>query len=359
MNIAALASGGVDSSVAVYLLKEQGYTPDLYYIKIGTGDVGEWNCSEEEDWEMATAVAHRFGCHLERIDLQKEYWDKVIGYTIDRLKAGLTPNPDVMCNKYIKFGVFEERIGKDYDFIATGHYANIEKDNDGRTWLTTCPDPIKDQTDFLAQLDNFQVNKILFPVGSLLKSQVRQIADREHLAPAHRKDSQGICFLGKISYNELVRRYLGEKQGLVVERETGNIIGHHKGYWYHTIGQRKGLGFGGGPWYVVGKDINRNIVYVSRGFETPAAYGREFDIVSPHFITANPFSLDGTYDITFKVRHVPAFTPGRLIRQGDNYHITSDVAVQGLAPGQFAVIYDTRHHRCYGSGEIAIPEKKQ
>lgn len=343
--------------MAVYQLKEQGYTPDLYYIKIGTGNVGEWDCSEEEDWEMATAIARRFGCRLEKIDLQKDYWEKVIGYTIERLKKGLTPNPDVMCNKYIKFGVFEERVGNAYDFVATGHYANTERDANGHTWLTTSPDPVKDQTDFLAQLDNLQVQRIMFPVGPFLKSQVREIATREHLAPARRKDSQGICFLGKISYNELVRRYLGEKEGLVVERETGNIIGHHKGYWYHTIGQRKGLGFGGGPWYVVGKDIHRNIVYVSRGFETPAAYGREFAVAAPHFITANPFPSDGTYDITFKVRHVPTFTSGKIVRQDGQYRILSDTPVQGLAPGQFAVIYDTAHHRCYGSGEIDFSDK--
>lgn len=354
-HVAALVSGGVDSSVAVLLLKEHGITPDLYYIKIGTGEVGQWTCSEEEDWEMATAVARHFGCKLERIDLQKEYWERVIGYTIERLKAGLTPNPDVMCNRYIKFGVFDERVGRNYDFVATGHYAGTERDEAGRTWLITCPDPVKDQTDFLAQLDNWQMSRALFPIGQLQKNEVRRMAEREHLAPAHRKDSQGICFLGKLSYNELVRHYLGEREGLIVERETGNIVGRHKGYWFHTIGQRKGLGLSGGPWYVVGKDIDRNIVYVSHGFETKAAYAHSFLIKQPHFITACPFEADGTYDVTFKIRHVPTFTRGRLTRQGERFSLESERPVQGVAPGQFAVVYDAQHHRCYGSGEIDRP----
>lgn len=352
MNVAALLSGGVDSAVAVCLLKEQGLRPDLYYIKIGSGAEGEWDCSEEEDWEMASAVARQLDLKLERIDLQKEYWEKVIGYTVERLKLGFTPNPDVMCNKYIKFGAFEERIGCHYDFVATGHYAGTEKDADGLTWLTTCPDPVKDQTDFLAQLPSLELERALFPLSSLQKGEVRRIAKEHHLAPARRKDSQGICFLGRISYNELVRRYLGEKEGLVVEKETGNIIGKHKGYWFHTIGQRKGLGFGGGPWYVVRKDIRRNIIYVSHGFETEAAYGKDIPLSPPHFLTRNPLEADGSMNVTFKVRHVPVFTRGTLSLKKGKYRLLSESPVQGIAPGQFAVIYDEAHHRCLCSAEI-------
>ncbi len=353
MNIAALISGGVDSSVAVHLLKEQGLTPDLFYIKIGSDESNEWDCSEEEDWAMASLVARKYGCKLERIDLHKEYWENVVGYTIERLRKGLTPNPDVMCNRLIKFGVFEKQVGFSYDFTATGHYASTERDEDGNVWLATSPDPVKDQTDFLAQLDNLQVAHALFPIGKLMKEEVRRIAHEENLAPADRKDSQGICFLGKIDYNELVRRYLGEREGLIVEKETGNIIGRHKGYWYHTIGQRKGLGLAGGPWYVVNKDIGRNIIYVSKGFQTPAAYGKSFFIREPHFITLNPFTADGNYEITFKIRHTPVFTGATLTRRGDIYEITSQKPVQGIAPGQFAVIYDKQHRRCIGSGEIS------
>ena len=351
--IAALLSGGVDSSVAVYLLKEQGYTPDLYYIKIASDDSENWDCSEEEDWEMASLVARKYGCRLSRIDLNREYWDNVVGYAVERLRRGLTPNPDVMCNRLIKFGAFYEKVGHDYDFIATGHYASTEKDGEGLTWLTTSPDPVKDQTDFLAQLDSLQVSHAMFPIGSMTKEEVRATAQRQNIPSASRKDSQGICFLGKIDYNTLVRRYLGEKEGLIVDRQTGNILGRHKGYWFHTIGQRKGLGLAGGPWYVVGKDIDRNIIYASRGFQTPEAYGREFTIASPHFITANPFATDGEYSVTFKIRHTPIATPATLRKSGDTYSLTSAVPVQGIAPGQFAVVYDNRFHRCIASGEIA------
>lgn len=353
MNIAALLSGGVDSSVAVYLLKEQGYTPDLFYIKIGSDEQNQWDCSEEEDWAMASLVARMYGCKLERIDLHKEYWTNVVGYVIEQLKKGATPNPDVMCNRLIKFGVFEQEVGHAYDFTATGHYASTERDSMSNIWLTTSPDPIKDQTDFLAQLDNVQVSHALFPIGKLKKGDVRRIARDKNIPSAARRDSQGICFLGKIDYNELVRRYLGEREGLIVEKETGNIIGRHKGYWYHTIGQRKGLGLAGGPWYVVNKDIERNIIYVSKGFQTRAAYDTDFFISNMHFITLNPFDTDGDYDITFKVRHTPVFTDAVLTRKGDTYKIISSRLIQGVAPGQFAVIYDRQHHRCIGSGEIA------
>lgn len=352
--IAALLSGGVDSSVSVYMLKEQGITPDLYYIKIASDNSDKWDCSEEEDWEMANLVAKKYGCKLDKIDLHREYWDKVVGYSVERLKMGLTPNPDVMCNRLIKFGAFNEKIGHLYNYIATGHYASTETDTNGEVWLTTSPDPVKDQTDFLAQLDNLQVAHAMFPIGKMMKEDVRRIAMEQNIPSAARKDSQGICFLGKIDYNELVRRYLGEKEGLIVDRQTGNILGRHKGYWFHTIGQRKGLGLAGGPWYVVGKDITRNIVYVSHGFQTPEAYSREFYIASPHFITRNPYSNDGDYQITFKVRHTPIVIPATLEKRGNEYHVVSQIPVQGIAPGQFAVIYDKDFHRCIGSGEIAI-----
>lgn len=352
MSVCCLISGGVDSAVAVHMLCEQGVRPDLYYIKIGDGPEGEWNCTAEEDWEMASAVARRYDLHLELIDLQKDYWERVVGYVVERLRQGLTPNSDVMCNKLIKFGCFEERAGKDYDRIATGHYARTEQDEAGRTWLCTSPDAVKDQTDFLAQLDGHVIRKAMFPIGALPKEEVRRLAEEHHLAPAHRRDSQGICFLGKVQFAELARRYLGERKGIVVERETGNVIGSHNGYWFYTIGQRKGLGFGGGPWYVVKKDIRRNIIYVSRGFQTQAAYTTRIPLADPNFITINPFPDDGEYDLTFKVRHTPDFTPGKLLVRGGHYTVHAAAPVQGVAPGQFCTLYDTSHHRCFGSAEI-------
>ena len=208
MNIAVLLSGGVDSSVAVHLLCEQGYRPSLFYIKIGMDDAEFMDCSAEEDWEMASAVARRYGLPLEMIDLQNEYWEQVAAYAIDKIRCGRTPNPDVMCNRFIKFGCFEQKVGKGFDFTATGHYATTIN-RDGRMWLGTAVDPVKDQTDFLAQIDYLQVSKLMFPLGGLMKQEVRDIARTVGLPTARRRDSQGICFLGKINYNDFVRRFLG------------------------------------------------------------------------------------------------------------------------------------------------------
>ena len=399
--IAVLLSGGVDSSVVVYELVRQGFQPDCFYIKIGPEDgqrVGdetsgmddEWDCSSEEDLEMATAVAHRYGCLLEVVDCHREYWDEVTRYTMEKVKAGLTPNPDVMCNRLIKFGAFDAKRGHDYDLIATGHYAQTEslpssplmpppsplqlegeslgaeraggmgrKESlpqlgevvGGLKWLTTSPDPVKDQTDFLAQIEGWQLKKALFPIGHYMKDEVRQIAEREHLASARRKDSQGICFLGKINYNEYVRRYLGELPGDVVELETGRKIGQHRGLWFHTIGQRKGMGFGGGPWFVVKKDVVANVLYVSHGYDPATAYKQHFPIHCFHSI--NGVMPQGR--VTIKIRHTPDYLPATLEPTADGcYMVHADAPIHGVAPGQFCVVYDDRHHRCYGSGEITV-----
>ena len=347
-----MLSGGVDSSVVVHMLKEAGYNPTLFYIKIGMDDDELLHCTSEEDIEMASLIAHRYGCKLEVIDLHKDYWDNVVDYTIRKVKLGLTPNPDVMCNKLIKFGVFEQRVGHLFDRTATGHYATTTEVN-GKTYLSTAKDPVKDQTDFLAQIDHLQVSKLMFPIGHLMKNEVRDIAREANLPSAKRQDSQGICFLGKVNYNDFIRRYLGEKQGPIVELETGKILGRHNGYWFHTVGQRKGLGLSGGPWYVIRKDVDANIVWASKGFDADAQYGNEFDMQQFHFITDNPWndSANGV-DITFKIRHTPEFTKGKIIKTNDGYRVISDEKLQGIAPGQFGVIYDADRHICIGSGEI-------
>ena len=365
--IAVLLSGGVDSSVVVYELVRQGLHPDCFYINIGPEDGEQWDCTSEEDLEMATAVAAKYGCKLEVVDCHREYWDQVTRYTMDKVRAGLTPNPDVMCNRLIKFGAFHEKRGHDYDLIATGHYAQTEYLAVGDSqlavsqepkaksqklkWLCTSPDPVKDQTDFLAQIYDWQLEKALFPIGHYVKDEVRQIAEREHLVSARRKDSQGICFLGKINYNDYVRRYLGEQPGDVVELETGRRIGEHKGLWFHTIGQRKGMGFSGGPWFVVKKDVAQNILYVSHGYDPMTAYKQDFPIHDFH-------SINGQLPperVTLKIRHTPEYLPARLEQQGDGrYMVHADAPIHGVAPGQFCVIYDERHHRCYGSGEITV-----
>ncbi|MEG1162081.1 tRNA 2-thiouridine(34) synthase MnmA [Bacteroides sp.] len=354
MNIAALLSGGVDSSVVVHLLCEQGLRPSLFYIKIGMDGAEYMDCSAEEDIELSTAIARKYGLPFEVVDLHREYWDSVAAYAIDKIKRGLTPNPDVMCNKLVKFGCFEERVGKDFDFTATGHYATTVQ-HDGKTWLGTARDPLKDQTDFLAQIDYLQVSKLLFPVGNLMKHEVRDVALRAGLPSARRKDSQGICFLGKINYNDFVRRFLGEREGAIIELETGKRVGTHRGYWFHTIGQRKGLGLSGGPWFVIRKNIEENIVYVSHGYDVDTQYGYEFRMPDFHFITEDPWvGQAGEVGVTFKIRHTPEFIKGRLIREPDGLRLLSSEKLQGIAPGQFGVVYDEGAQICIGSGEIQI-----
>ncbi|MBE6311471.1 MAG: tRNA 2-thiouridine(34) synthase MnmA [Bacteroidales bacterium] len=352
MNIAVLISGGVDSAVVVHKLKEEGHDLNLFYIRIGM-DNGEGDCSAEEDIEMCSLIAKKYGLSLEVVSLHQEYWDNVMEYALRTVKAGLTPNPDMMCNKMIKFGYFEQRWGKDFDITATGHYASTEF-IDGTKYLATAVDPVKDQTDFLAQISYDQLMHLTFPLGTMPKSDVRQLAIDAKLPNAYRKDSQGICFLGKINYNDFIRRHLGEKKGNIIELETGKKIGEHKGFWFHTIGQRKGLGLSGGPWFVVKKNVQDNTIYVSNGYETEKQYGKLIHIDEMHFISGNPWEgVKEPVDIMFKNRHTPEFLRAKLTHICDGeYVIESEKKVQGIAPGQFAVIYDATGHLCYGSGVI-------
>ena len=352
MKVAALISGGVDSAVALKRLLDAGHDPHLFYIRIGN-DNGEGDCSAEEDIEMCQFIAEKFALPFDVVSLHQENCDNVMEYALKTVKDGLTPNPDIMCNRMIKFGFFEERWGHEFDKTATGHYASTTE-IDGLTYLSTAVDPVKDQTDFLARITYPQLSHIMFPIGDIPKAEVRKIAVETKMPNAFRKDSQGICFLGKINYNDFIRRHLGERPGAIVEIETGKKLGMHRGYWFHTIGQRKGLGLSGGPWYVVKKNVHDNVVYVSQGYETSRQYGKVIHIDEMHFITRNPWPDECTgVDITFKNRHTPDFLPAKLTRLGESeYVIESLEKVQGIAPGQFAVIYDKEKKLCFGSGII-------
>ena len=422
MNIAALLSGGVDSSVAVHLLCEQGHRPDLFYIKIGMDGDG-YSCPQEEDLEIVQAMARRYGLHYEVVDLQQEYWDQVVTYTMDKVRRGFTPNPDVMCNRLIKFGAFDQKVGHLYDKTATGHYARnrygsirdglfvpspqealaVQEGWEG-SLLGTTPDPVKDQTDFLAQLEGRQVAHSLFPIGAMAKGEVRRIAEEAKLPSAHRKDSQGICFLGKINYNEFIERFLGRKEGPIIEIETGKKLGTHQGFWFHTIGQRKGLYLSGGPWFVVKKDIQENIIYVSRGYQPEAQMKDELVMRDFHWICGGSRFEDALFEdaqctmhnarlnvsddagnnrascivnrepiqcivnrepiqcvvnrepmpVLFKIRHVAELRAGTLsLRPDGSYYLKMQEKTNGVAPGQFCVIYTPDGLICLGSGEIA------
>ncbi|MDE5941517.1 MAG: tRNA 2-thiouridine(34) synthase MnmA [Muribaculaceae bacterium] len=352
MKIAALISGGVDSAVAVHQLLEQGHDLHLFYIRIGM-DNGEGDCSAEEDIEMCRFIASRFNLPFDIVSLHQEYWDNVMEYALRTVKEGLTPNPDIMCNKMIKFGYFEQRWGHEFDMTATGHYASTTRIND-KVYLSTAVDPVKDQTDFLARISYDQLSHLMFPIGRLPKSRVREIAVETKMPNAYRKDSQGICFLGKINYNDFIRRHLGEKPGAIVEIETGKKLGEHRGYWFHTIGQRKGLGLSGGPWYVVKKNIHDNVIYVSNGYDCAKQYGNVVHLDEMHFISGNPWpETTATVDIAFKNRHAPTFTQAKLTRLGESeYVVEAAEKIQGIAPGQFGVIYDKECNLCFGSGII-------
>ena len=352
MNIAALISGGVDSSVAVHNLKEMGYEPTLFYIKIGMEDEeGNVQCTTEDDIYITSFIAKKYGLKMEIVTLQNEYWDNVVAYTIESVKRGLTPNPDMMCNKLIKFGCFEEKWGKNFDKIATGHYATTTVLND-KVFLSTAKDHVKDQTYFLGQINYMQLSKLMFPIGDLLKKEVRKIATHAKLPSATRKDSQGICFLGKIHYNDFIRRYLGVKKGKIVDFESGKILGEHDGYWFHTIGQRKGLGLSGGPWFVVKKNVEENILFVSNGYDPATQYGNVVNLAGFQFITENIWGDFEQVEVKFKIRHTPDFTPGKLTRIGDVYRLETTEKIQGIASGQFGVVYDQDAKLCLGSGMI-------
>ena len=350
MNVAVLISGGVDSAIAVHRLLEQGHSLHLFYIRIA-GENGE--CSAEEDIEMSQYIARKYALPFDVVSLHDEYWENVMQYALDTVRRGLTPNPDIMCNRIIKFGYFEQRWGHEFDRTATGHYATTVE-RDGKVWLGTAVDPVKDQTDFLARISYAQLSHLMFPIGDLPKSRVRELAIECRMPNAYRKDSQGICFLGKINYNDFIRRHLGERPGPIIELETGRKLGERRGFWFHTIGQRKGLGLSGGPWYVVRKNVHDNVIYVSQGYGTDKQYGDTLHLTEMHYITENPWpDADTPVEISFKNRHTPTFTPGTLARVApDEFVLRSAEPVQGIAPGQFAVIYDRDHRVCVGSGII-------
>ncbi len=350
MKIAVLLSGGVDSSVALNILKKEGHELHAFYLKIWLEDEMSYlgSCPWEEDLEYAQAVCEQLDVPLSVVPFQKEYHEKVVGYTIDAVRKGLTPNPDVLCNSQIKFGAFLEKYGDDFDLVATGHYAFVERDeSDELARLKRVPDPIKDQTYFLAMINQKQLQKAIFPIGKLQKSEVRALAEEWNLPTAKRKDSQGICFLGKISFRDFLLHHLGKKKGEIIEKESGEVLGNHDGAYLHTIGQRRGIELSGGPWYVCDKDIVKNVVYVSHGFGGDDHRRDEFEVGGLNWISSKPEKQN----LQVKLRHGEKFYDCVIdFVEDDLLKVKLSELDQGITPGQFAVFYDGEY--CLGGGVI-------
>lgn len=346
-------SGGVDSSVAAIILKKQGYDVIGLFMRnwdstinndfLGNPNLENNICPQEEDYNDAKAVCDKLGIPLYRVDFVKEYWDYVFTYFLDELKKGRTPNPDIMCNKYIKFDYFIKKakeLGADY--IATGHYARMK---DG--YLLRGIDDNKDQTYFLSQLSHEQLENVLFPVGDLVKSEVRKIAEEYNLITAKKKDSTGICFIGERNFKQFLKNYLPNQPGDVIDIDTGKKVGEHIGLMYYTIGQRKGLDIGGfkDKMFVVGKDLNKNVLYISFGEDTKYLISNSCIIDTVNF-NCN----DRPTSCTAKFRYRQKDYPVNLEYLDNGEILVSYDNVKSVTPGQACVFYDGE--KCLGGGII-------
>lgn len=347
--IALLLSGGVDSSVSLALLKKQGFDITAFYLKIWLEDELSFlgNCPWGEDLKYVQEVCRQFKVPLEVLNFQNVYQEKIISYVIKEVRQGRTPNPDVLCNKHIKFGAFFDAIGTNFDKVASGHYANVEEKNQ-KYFLKCAPDQVKDQTYFLSQLSQNQLSGLICPIGKYSKKEVRQLAKEFNLPNKNRPDSQGICFLGKIKFKEFLKSHVGVKKGNLIEIETGKKMGEHEGFWFYTIGQRQGIKLGGGPWFVVKKDTENNIIFISKTYYEPDKQRTDFIITNLNWIPKDP----EIEKIQVKLRHGAQKHDAILLKiQGEDvYHVRLVQNDQGIASGQFAVFYQDNY--CLGGGVI-------
>ena len=347
-------SGGVDSSVAAILLKEQGYEVIGLFVRncdasvnndiLGNPTLNNNICPQEQDYNDALKVCKKIGIPLHRIDFIKEYWDYVFTYFLEELKKGRTPNPDIMCNKYIKFDMFAKAANKlGADYIATGHYARIENGK-----LLRGIDSNKDQTYFLSQVRKDQFTNVLFPIGHLTKKEVREIADKYDLVTATKKDSTGICFIGERNMTKFLENYLPNQDGSIVDITTNEIIGKHIGLMYYTIGQRRGLNIGGyeNRMFVVGKDLNSNILYVALGEDNEYLYSDSCVITDVNWLSDKKPSK---CTAKFRYRQPDNEVYLELI---DDKHILVKYPqkIKAVTPGQACVFY--LNEQCLGGGII-------
>ena len=348
-------SGGVDSSVSAYLLLQQGYQVEGLFMKNWEEDDDDEYCAAADDLADAEAVCEKLGIELHTVNFAAEYWDNVFEHFLDEYKAGRTPNPDIMCNKEIKFKAFLEFAAEalDADYIATGHYVRRAFD-DGKWQLLRGLDNNKDQSYFLYTLSHEHVAQTLFPVGELEKPEVRRIAEEQGLVTAGKKDSTGICFIGERKFKDFLQQYLPAQPG-TIESVDGEALGEHEGLMYHTIGQRKGLHIGGladagdDPWYVVDKDVERNVLVVAQGKNHPRLFAKGLVASQLHWV--NREEITEPLRCVVKTRYRQADIPCQLVPADEGrIEVMFDEPVAAVTPGQSAVFY--LDEVCLGGGII-------
>ncbi|HEY5549653.1 MAG TPA: tRNA 2-thiouridine(34) synthase MnmA [Candidatus Saccharimonadales bacterium] len=336
-------SGGVDSSVAALLLQQQGYDVTGVYMKNWSQDLPGIKCPWKEDYQDAKRVAVQLGIDFKVYDFEKQYRHKVVDYMVREYKAGHTPNPDIMCNQEVKFKLFlETAVNDGADFIATGHYARVGHARANSSQLTAhssrllqAKDENKDQTYFLYRISRKALSKVFFPLGDLTKPEVRAIAKKHRLVSANRKESMGICFVGNVGIKEFLSQYMAEKPGKIVD-QSGKVVGDHEGAAFYTIGQRHGLSVGGGlPYYVTGKDMKKNEVYVTTDLQDEKLWSSEIKLADAHWLN------DPTGRISVRTRHRAPLVPVKKLNKLSNLTAVVELKeeVRALTPGQSAVFY--------------------
>ncbi|WP_334075640.1 MULTISPECIES: tRNA 2-thiouridine(34) synthase MnmA [Paenibacillus] len=353
-------SGGVDSSVTALLLKQQGYDVIGIFMK-NWDDTDEFGyCTAEADAEDVRRVCEQIDIPYYTVNFEKEYYDKVFAYFLDEYKRGRTPNPDVMCNREIKFGEFlNKALDLGADYVATGHYARVVEEA-GVYKLLRGVDNNKDQTYFLNALNQEQLSKAMFPIGHLPKPEVRRIAEEAGLYTAKKKDSTGVCFIGERNFREFLSHYLPAKSGEMVDIVSGEVKGRHDGLMYYTLGQRQGLGIGGSgtgePWFVAEKDLERNILYVVQGDKHPSLYSTGLTASGVNWIAGQDQLPQGPFKCTAKFRYRQPDQGVTVTAQEDGtLSVQFDEPQKAITPGQAVVFYDGEI--CLGGGIIEAPEK--
>lgn len=343
-------SGGVDSSVAALLLKEQGYNVVGIFMKNWDEKDEEGVCTATDDYEDVRRVCDQIGIPYYTVNFVKEYWDRVFTYFLEEYKKGRTPNPDVMCNKEIKFKAFLDMALKlEADYIAMGHYAQVDF-KDGEYRLLRGADSNKDQTYFLCKLNQYQLSKSMFPIGHLSKPELREIARKAGLETANKKDSTGVCFIGERNFNKFLSNFLPAKSG-TIKTFSGEVKGKHEGLMYYTLGQRKGLGIGGEgePWFVAEKDLKTNTLYVAQGENNPVLYCEGLLASDLTFISEKPKAKEFHCTAKFRYRQPDQNVKVHLLENG-RCIIEFEKPQKAITPGQEVVLYD--NEVCLGGGVI-------